>query len=169
MGPLQLVCHVVQKHLAGEQGKHWDKTNKEYYHLRWCKLVVCLLPVRFLLTNKVFLYHVIDQLQSAHFWTLEQEQFSFESIWLIIDDYQKQCLMKEHMIKIFPCKWVIHMIAKAILNLDSVSALQTNKQTNKHINKSRHGKGCGAYPKEGPCSKIYGIYSGQSMHINGNE
>ena len=28
MGPLQLVSHVVQKHLAGEQETHLDKTNK---------------------------------------------------------------------------------------------------------------------------------------------
>ena len=27
MGPLQLVSHVVQEHLAGEQETHWDKTN----------------------------------------------------------------------------------------------------------------------------------------------
>ena len=32
MGPLQLVSHVVQKHIAGEQETHWDKTNRENYH-----------------------------------------------------------------------------------------------------------------------------------------
>ena len=30
MGPLQVVSHVVQNHLAGEQETHWDKTNKEH-------------------------------------------------------------------------------------------------------------------------------------------
>ena len=37
------------------------------YHFRWCKLFACLVQVRFLLTSKVFLYHVTDQLQRAHF------------------------------------------------------------------------------------------------------
>ena len=70
MGPLQVVSDVVQQHLAGEQETHWDKTNKE---LTWSKMViffVCLVPVRFLLTSKVFLYHVTGHLQRAHFRTL---------------------------------------------------------------------------------------------------
>ena len=66
MGFLQLVSHVVQKHLAGEQETHWDKTNKENYYFRRCKLFVCLVPVRFFLTSKVFLYLVTDKLQKAH-------------------------------------------------------------------------------------------------------
>ena len=49
MGSLQLDSHVVQKHLAGEQGTHWDKINKENYYFRLCKLIVCLVPVPFLL------------------------------------------------------------------------------------------------------------------------
>ena len=56
MGPLQLDSHVVRKHLVGEQVTHWDMTNKENYHFRWCKLFVCLVPVRFLLTSNMFLY-----------------------------------------------------------------------------------------------------------------
>ena len=28
IGPLQFVSQVVEKHLAGEQGTHWDKTKK---------------------------------------------------------------------------------------------------------------------------------------------
>ena len=52
MGPLQLVSHVVQKHLAGEQETHWDKTNKESYHFKLCKLFVSLVPVLFLLSSK---------------------------------------------------------------------------------------------------------------------
>ena len=34
MGPLQVASHEVQKHLAGEQETHWDKTNKENYDFR---------------------------------------------------------------------------------------------------------------------------------------
>ena len=34
MGPLHVVSHEVQKHLAGEQEVHWDKTNKENYYFR---------------------------------------------------------------------------------------------------------------------------------------
>ena len=64
MGPLQLVSHVVQKHLAGEHETHWDRTNKAYIIKKGN--FVCLVPVRFLLTSKVFLYHVTDQLQRAH-------------------------------------------------------------------------------------------------------
>ena len=58
MGPLQLVSHVVQKHLAREQETYWDKTNKELTSSKMVILLVCLVSVRFLLTSKVFLYHV---------------------------------------------------------------------------------------------------------------
>ena len=66
MGPLQLVSHVVQKHLAGEQETHWNKTNKELTSSKMVIFFICLVPVHFLLTSKVFLYHVTDELQRAH-------------------------------------------------------------------------------------------------------
>ena len=34
LGPLQLAIHMVQSRHAGEQKKHWDKTNKENYYLK---------------------------------------------------------------------------------------------------------------------------------------
>ena len=34
IGPLQLAIHVVQNRRAGEQTSHWDKTNRENYHLQ---------------------------------------------------------------------------------------------------------------------------------------
>ena len=63
--------HVVQKHqdvLAGEQEIHWDKTNKELTSSNIVIFFVCLVPVHFLLTSKVFLnmYHMTHQLQRAH-------------------------------------------------------------------------------------------------------
>ena len=58
MGPLQLVSHVVQKHLAGEKETYWDKTKKERTSSKMVIVFVSLVPLRFLLTNKVFLYHV---------------------------------------------------------------------------------------------------------------
>ena len=83
MGPLPVAGHVVQKHLAGEQETNWDKTNKENYHFRSCKLLVCLVPVRFLLTSKVFLYHVTDHLQRTYY----EFFFSFSSDkWILYDD-----------------------------------------------------------------------------------
>ena len=72
MGRMQLVSHVVQKHFAGEQETHWDKTNQELASSKMVIFFVCLVPVRFLLTSKVFLYHVTDQLQRAHSRLLEQ-------------------------------------------------------------------------------------------------
>ena len=41
IGPLQLVIHVVQNRRAGEQKSHWDKTNKENYHLKLCMSLSC--------------------------------------------------------------------------------------------------------------------------------
>ena len=70
IGPLQVVSHMVQKHLAGEQETHWDKTNKERTSSKMVIFFVCLVPVRFLLTSKVFLYHVTGQLQRVH-WILD--------------------------------------------------------------------------------------------------
>ena len=49
-GPLQLVRHVAQKLLAGEQETHWDKTNKE--------LTSC--PTAFLAHQQGVFYHVTD-------------------------------------------------------------------------------------------------------------
>ena len=66
MGPLQLVGHMVQKHFAGEQETHWDKTNKELTSSKMVIFFVCLVPVHFLLTSKVFLYHMTNSLQRAH-------------------------------------------------------------------------------------------------------
>ena len=37
IGPLLLVIHVVQNRHVGEQGRHWDNTNKE---LAACKLSI---------------------------------------------------------------------------------------------------------------------------------
>ena len=68
IGPLQVVSHVVQKHLAGEQETHWGKTNKELStSSKMVIFFVCLVPVRFLPTSKVLLYHVTGHLQSVHF------------------------------------------------------------------------------------------------------
>ena len=45
---------------AGEQETHWDKTNKELTSSKMVIFFICLVPVRSLLTRKVFLYHVTD-------------------------------------------------------------------------------------------------------------
>ena len=37
IGLLQVASHVLQKHLAGEQETHWEKTNKEF---AWPKMVI---------------------------------------------------------------------------------------------------------------------------------
>ena len=58
IGPLQLAIHVVQNRRAGEQKSHWDKKNKESYHLKLCMFFVCLVPVRLLLSSTAVLYHV---------------------------------------------------------------------------------------------------------------
>ena len=58
IGPLQLAIHVVQNRRAGEQKSHWDKTNKENYHLKLCMSFVCLVPVRLLLSSTAVLNHV---------------------------------------------------------------------------------------------------------------
>ena len=71
MGLLQLVSHVVQKHLVGEQEMHWDKTNKEVTSSKMVIFFVCLVPVHFLLTSKMFLYHMTDQLQRANYVALQ--------------------------------------------------------------------------------------------------
>ena len=65
--PLQLAIHVVQNRRAGEQKSHWDKTNKENYHLKLCMSFVCLVPVRLLLSSMAVLYHVNGQLQRAYY------------------------------------------------------------------------------------------------------
>ena len=54
MGPLQVAIHVVQNRRTGEQKSHWDKTNKGNYHLKLCMPFVCLVPVRLLLTSRLF-------------------------------------------------------------------------------------------------------------------
>ena len=41
IGHLELVIHVVQNRSVGEQKSHWDKTNKENYHLKLCMSFVC--------------------------------------------------------------------------------------------------------------------------------
>ena len=58
IGPLQLVIHVVQNRRAEEETSHWDKTNKENYHLKLFISFVCLVPVRLLLSSVAVLYHV---------------------------------------------------------------------------------------------------------------
>ena len=68
---------MVQKHLAGEQETHWDKTNKELTSSKMVIFIVCLVPVRFLLTNKVFLYHVTGHMQRPN-------QFSARDAYLIL-------------------------------------------------------------------------------------
>ena len=62
MGPLQLVSHVVQKHLTGEQEMHWEKNKQRKF-----PFIVCFVPADYLLFSKVFLYHITDQLQRAYF------------------------------------------------------------------------------------------------------
>ena len=54
MSPLQLVSHVAQKHFAGEQETHCDKTKKSFKFFLSCP------SARLLLTSKVFSYHVTD-------------------------------------------------------------------------------------------------------------
>ena len=58
IGPLQLAIHVVQNRRAGEKMSHWDKTNKENYHVQLCMSFVCLVPVRLFLFSVAILYHV---------------------------------------------------------------------------------------------------------------
>ena len=55
---MQLVIHVVQNRVTEEQKSHWEKTNKEIYHLKLCVPFVCLVPVRLLLSSVAALYHV---------------------------------------------------------------------------------------------------------------
>ena len=57
MGPLQLVSHVVQKHLVGEQETHWDK---EITILEDVSSLFVLSQCVSCTTAKVFLYHVTD-------------------------------------------------------------------------------------------------------------
>ena len=83
MSHLQLISRVVQKHLAGEQETHWDKTNKELPSSK--TFFVCLVPVHFFLTSKVFLYHVTDQLQRAHL-----------------------CVMSNNILNLFPLDFTVH-------------------------------------------------------------
>ena len=66
IGPLQLAIHVVQNRRAGEKKSHWDKTNKENYHLKSCMSFVCLVAVRLLLCSTAVLYHVNGWLQRAY-------------------------------------------------------------------------------------------------------
>ena len=66
IGPLQLAIHVVHNRRAGEQKSHWDKTNKENYHLKLCMSFVCLVPERLLLYSMVNLYHMNSYLQRAY-------------------------------------------------------------------------------------------------------
>ena len=42
--PLQLVIHVVQNRPVGEQGTHWNKTNKVNYYFKRCELPVVFGP-----------------------------------------------------------------------------------------------------------------------------
>ena len=51
IGTLQLSIHVVQNRHVGTQMSHWDKTNKENYHLKLCMPFVGLAPVRRLRPN----------------------------------------------------------------------------------------------------------------------
>ena len=68
IGPLQLVIHVVQIRLAGEQKSHWDKTNKENYHLQLCMSFIFLVPMRRLLSSVAVLHHVMmSWVQSARY------------------------------------------------------------------------------------------------------
>ena len=66
IGTLQLSIHVVQNRHVGTQMSHWDKTNKENYHLKLCMPFVCLAPVRLLRPNMAVLYHVNGKLQRAY-------------------------------------------------------------------------------------------------------
>ena len=64
IGPLQVASHVVQKHVAGEQETHWDKSNKEltlYMHIISNGNFLCLsCPSVFLAHQQgvILLYHV---------------------------------------------------------------------------------------------------------------
>ena len=42
--PLKLVIHVVQSRPVGEQGTHWNKTNKVNYYFKRCELPVVFGP-----------------------------------------------------------------------------------------------------------------------------
>ena len=65
VGPLQLAIHVVRNRRAGEQESHWDKTNKENYHLKLCMSFLCLVPVRLFLSSVAILYHVNKDLAGS--------------------------------------------------------------------------------------------------------
>ena len=66
IGPLQLAILVVENRHAGNQKSHWDKTNKENYHLKLCMAFVGLAPVRLLHTSMAVLYHVNVKPQRAY-------------------------------------------------------------------------------------------------------
>ena len=56
---IHLDSHVVQKCLAGQQKPYRDTGTRQTKEM----LFLCLIPVRFMLLTKTFLYHVTDQLQ----------------------------------------------------------------------------------------------------------
>ena len=55
VGPLQLVIHMVQNHRVGQQGTHWDKTNRKLTSFKTVISFICLLPVFLLLSTMTVL------------------------------------------------------------------------------------------------------------------
>ena len=64
-GPLQPVSHVIQNRHAGEQRKHWGKTNKELILFKMVKKSACL-PVHCSGSSHVHFMNVAVQL--ANWW-----------------------------------------------------------------------------------------------------
>ena len=61
IGPLQPVIHVIQNRHAGEQRKHWRKTNKELISFKIVKKSACL-PVHCSGSSHVHFMSVVVQL-----------------------------------------------------------------------------------------------------------
>ena len=68
------------KPLCWREKLHWDKTNKENYHLKLCMSFVCLVPVRLLLSSMAVLYNVNGQLQRAYYYALEVKHITNYSL-----------------------------------------------------------------------------------------
>ena len=67
MGSLQAMVTWYKKHLAGEQAMHWDIQNKATSSSQTWIFFVLDVPVRNLLTSKVFFVPCDRYLQKAHF------------------------------------------------------------------------------------------------------
>ena len=64
--PFAAYSHMVQNRHVGTQETHWDKTNKEKYHFKWCKFFVCLVQVHLLRPNMAVFAPCDYKLQRAY-------------------------------------------------------------------------------------------------------